>query len=343
MFKPSLAIWILLISTPLSSQNNIYESSTFKFLNIPSSARHNYLGKAAIATFDPDIDIAAANPALIQYNTRGKLLASSALYFTSLYGNVAYGHNIYKYDIPFIVGANFINYGTQTRTDINGNILGKVNPSDLSIYMAASKTYEHYNFGINVKLAYGNYIDAQIGGVAADFSMLYRDVEREIYATVLLKNIGYQFVGQNSSTNSMPFDIQMALSKKLKHMPLRFTIMMQEVHRWNTLNNSIDYYNWPLDPYYERADNGIAGNILSKFVFASEISIGQAVKLGLSYDVRKSIEGRFEAFRGLNGLALGFGVYTRKYDFGYSFSRLTPISVNHQFTLSVNIKEVIAR
>lgn len=321
----------------------IDERAAFKFLNIPSSSRHNYLGKAAIVTFDPDIDIALANPALIQFHTKAKAMASSAMYFTSLYGNLAYAGNNYKFDIPFVAGVNFISYGEQIRTDIYGNQEGKFNPNEISLYLAASKTYKHYTFGLTTKFAYGNYIVATTGGMAADFSILYRDVERDIYATLLLKNIGYQFIGRNASTAPMPFDIQMGFSKKLKHMPFRFSIVAQDLYLWQSTNSDVDYGVWPLNIYYSRSEMGFVGNLMSHLVFGGEFSFGSAVKLGASYDVKKSIEGRFEQFRGLNGLALGFGIYTRKFNIGYGYSKLTPISVNHQFTITANLNEWVSR
>lgn len=97
------------------SGQSVLESSTFKFLNIPGSARHNYLGKSAIAVPDEHIDLVLANPALLEFNSKGKLMASSSLYFQSLYGHVAYSMNNYKFDIPYVVGINFINYGKQRR------------------------------------------------------------------------------------------------------------------------------------------------------------------------------------------------------------------------------------
>ncbi len=333
-------IFLCSIYISFFGQNSVYETSSFKFLNIATSSRQNYLGKAAIATFEPQIDIALANPALIQFHTRGKILASSAYYFTSLYGNVAYGLNNYKHDIPYVVGANFISYGEQIQTDVDGNVLGKFIPNEISTYIAASKTYKNYNFGTTIKFAYGNYLLASSAGVAMDLSMLYRDEEREVYATLLLKNIGHQFVGRNTQSATLPFDIQLALSKKLKHLPFRLTIMAQEIHNWTSINNSSDYYLFPLDPFVTVKDNDLLTILMSKFVFSGEFTLGKAFRFGASYDVKKSIEGRFDAFRGLQGLALGFGIYTRKYDFGYSYSRLTPISVNHQFTLGINLREI---
>jgi hypothetical protein len=324
------------------SAQNIVENSTFKFLNIPGSARHNYLGKAAIASTGPYIDLALANPALLEFNSKDKLLASSSLYFTSNYGHVAYSLNNYKFDIPYVVGINFINYGKQKNIDIYGNELGTFTPTEMSAYIAASKTYEHYKFGMTMKFAYGDYFYAKIGGIAVDMSMIYRDDEREIFATLLLKNVGYQFIGVKTNSNPMPFDIQLAMSKKLKHMPLRFTFAVQELYHWNTATTTVEgfgYGNWPQNNLYQLEKPGIFSSIMSHFIFGAELNFGKTVKIGANYDVKKGMENKFENLRGLTGLGLGFGVYTRKFDLGYSLSKFGPIGANHTFTLTMNIKE----
>lgn len=318
------------------------EQSTFKFLNIPGSARHNYLGKAAITTPTEHIDLVLANPALLEYSSRGKLMASSSLYFQSLYGHVAYSMNNYKFDIPFVVGINFINYGKQTSYDINGNNLGTISPHEASAYIAVSKTYEHYKFGATAKLAYANYIAASMAGAGLDLSMLYRDDERQIYATLLLKNIGYQFIGHRTNTNMLPFDIQLGFSKKFQHNPLRISITAQELYHWNTATtteNNYGYGPWPQNHLYRLSNPSIVSAILSHIIVGIEANLGSGFRAGVNYDIKKGMENSFENMRGLTGLGLGFGIYTRKFDIGYSFSKFSPISVNHTFTLTLNMQE----
>lgn len=345
MKRTLIFVFFILNSFQYCTQN-IVENSTFKFLNIGGSARHNYLGKAAIATPDPNIDLVLANPALLEFNSKDKLLASSSLYFTSNYGHLAYSKNLYKYDIPYVVGVNFINYGKQRNIDIYGNDLGSFTPTEMSTYLAASKTYEHYKFGMTMKFAFADYYYAKIGGVAADVSMLYRDEEREIFAALLIKNIGYQFMGIKTGANSLPFDIQLALSKKFKHMPLRFTFAIQELYHWNTATTTVEgfgYGNWPQTNLYKLNNPGVFSSIMSHFIFGAELNFGKAVKIGANYDVKKGMENTFDNLRGMTGLSMGFGVYTRKFDLGYSISKFGPIGTNHTFTATFNIKEWVKR
>ena len=157
-------------STCIYSQS-ILESSTLKFLNIPGSARHNYLGKAAIASPDEHIDLVLANPALLEFSSKGKLMANSSLYFRSLFSHVGYSMNNYKFDIPYVVGMTFINHGKQRRIDVNGNESGTISPHEFSAYIAASKTFERYKFGATAKFAYANYTAAVAGGGVLYFQL----------------------------------------------------------------------------------------------------------------------------------------------------------------------------
>lgn len=309
-----------------------------KNLSIPSSSRHNYLGKASIATFDSDISLAMSNPSIINYDMRRRLMATTAFYFSSIYSNVAYSMNNEKFDIPIVVGGNIIAYGNQNKVDENGNYLGKFNPIDASFSIAGSKRVENYVFGLATKLTYGNYNIASTMGLAADISVLHNNDDKGINATFLLKNIGYQFLGSNSSTHVAPFDVQFAFSKKLKYIPFRYTVMLQELYRWTASTRSEDYGIWPLNSYYE-TNKSFMGSIMSHFVIGGEFYLGKFMKIGANYDIKKSQEASFDAFRGLTGFSLGFGIYTSKFDFGYSFSKISPISAAHQFTFIINTNE----
>lgn len=325
---------------------NIIENSSMKFLNIPASSRHNYLGKAGIVSPDEHIDLTLANPAHLEYSSKGKLIASTSLYFQSLYSHVGYTMNNYKFDIPYQVGITYLNYGEQRRMDLEGNESGIIKPFEFSAYIAASKTYEHYKFGANLKIAFANYIDATAAGAALDLSMLYRDDDRMIYATLLLKNIGFQFMASGTEAYSAPFDIQMAISKKFKHNPLRISIAIQELYQWSAATTTKNGYGYDIflrNNLYQLDTPSIHTAILSHFVFGIEANLGKGFKLGANYDVNKGMENKFENMRGLTGLGLGFGIYTRKFDLGYALSKFGPIGSNHTFTLTMHMNEWIKR
>ena len=315
---------------------------TYSFLNIPSSARHQYLGRAAIASYDSDLSLALANPSYLDHSMPQKILASTNFYYTSLYNNVAYSGYSNKLDMPFQIGANVISYGKQNLVDMEGNTYGVFNPMEMSFYFSGEYNYGPYRFGSTLKFAYGNYHKANTGGIAADFSALYYDEEREIQAAFMIKNAGYQFLGINASNYGMPFDLQFAFSKRLKHLPFRYTIMAHDLYQWNILYGSDDYFLYPLKGY-ETQKSSFINNLLGHLVFSGEFLLGKAFKVGFNYDLQRSKDLSFEYFKGISGLGIGFGIYTRKFDIGYSFSKLSSVGEAHHFSIVINTNEWFLR
>jgi hypothetical protein len=317
--------------------------STFRFLDIPQSSRHQYLNKGAGGAYDYDAMIAGANPSLIHDEMRGKLLASTNFYFNSIYSNIAYFTANDKFDIPLMIGGNFIAYPEQQSTDIDGNRGIPFTPIELSLYAAGAHQIDKYRFGGQAKLIYGNYLLANNIGVAFDASCMYIDDLRNIQFALILKNMGYQFAGFGSSNNATPFDIQLIFSKRLERLPFRYTITAYNIYQWDSDNFTTDYGIWPLDPFYER-NNTTLNRILNHFVFSGEFFIGSGFKMGFSYDFKRANELQFtEFYRGIPGVAMGLGIYGKKYELGYSFSKLSAAGAAHQITFIANLRDWAVR
>lgn len=336
--------FFLFINIITINSQDFSNESNFSFLNIPKSSRHQYLNKCAIASYDNDVSLVGANPALLSEDMIGKILASSNFYFSSVYSNVSYTTWNNKFDVPFHIGGNFIAYPEQRSVDIEGNVLQKFTPVESSFYIASKKQIGDYHFGATAKLAYGNYYLANNIGIAFDASVLYSDDDRNIQVSFILKNMGYQFISTGGSNAAMPFDAQIAFSKKLSQLPFRYTILAHNLFKSDagTYLNSLNTQIWAFDPYIG-TENSFISSVMSHIVFSGEFLIGSGFKAGFSYDCRRAEELTFSNYRGIPGLALGFGIYSRKYEFGYSFSKLSAVSIGHQFTFVLNMRDWASR
>jgi hypothetical protein len=344
ILRKLLFFFLLIFEISKSFSQDFSRESNFSFLNIPQSSRHQYLNKCAIASYDSDVSISGSNPALLNEDMLGKILASSNFYFSSIYSNFSYVTWNNKWDVPLMFGGNFIAYPEQRSVDIEGNTLQKFTPVESSFYISTKKQIGDYHFGASAKLAYGNYYLANNVGIAFDASVLYSDDDRNIQVTFLLKNMGYQFISMGGSSAAMPFDAQIAFSKKLYKLPFRYTILAHNLFKSDasTSLNSLNTQIWAFDPYIG-TENSLATSIMSHFVFSGEFIIGSGFKAGFSYDFRRAEELTFSNYRGIPGLALGFGIYSRKYEFGYSFSKLSAVSIGHQFTFVLNMRDWASR
>jgi hypothetical protein len=344
ILRKYLFFFILFFEFSMSYSQDFSRESNFSFLNIPHSSRHQYLNKCAIASYDADISLAGSNPALLNNDMIGKILASSNFYFSSIYSNISYVTWNNKWDVPLMFGGNFIAYPEQRSVDIEGNALQKFTPVESSFYISTKKQFGDYHFGASAKLAYGNYYLANNVGIAFDASVLYSDDDRNIQVAFLLKNMGYQFISTGGSTAAMPFDAQIAFSKRLSKLPFRYTIMAHNLFKSDasTTVNALNTQIWAFD-HYIGTDNSFISSVMSHFVFSGEFLIGTGFKAGFSYDCRRAEELTFSNYRGIPGLALGFGIYSRKYELGYSFSKLSAVSIGHQITFVLNMRDWASR
>jgi hypothetical protein len=151
ILRKYLFFFILFFEFSMSYSQDFSRESNFSFLNIPHSSRHQYLNKCAIASYDADISLAGSNPALLNNDMIGKILASSNFYFSSIYSNISYVTWNNKWDVPLMFGGNFIAYPEQRSVDIEGNALQKFTPVESSFYISTKKQFGDYHFGASAK------------------------------------------------------------------------------------------------------------------------------------------------------------------------------------------------
>lgn len=70
-------------------------------------------------------------------------------------------------------------------------------------------------------------------GMAADLAAMYSDTAKRLAATVVVRNIGFQFTPYNDKRESVPTNLEMSISKRLKHLPLRFIFTGHHLTQWN--------------------------------------------------------------------------------------------------------------
>ena len=142
----------------------------------------------------------------------------------------------------------------------------------------------------------------------------------------------------------IPFEIQIGVSKRLKYLPLRLSVIMHNLQRWNILYD---------DPNTEE-DTSIFGdfvtgnntnpevdNFFRHFIFNLEFLLGkrETLRLRAGYNHLRKKELSVENFRSLAGFSFGFGIRIKKFqiDYGHSVYHLAG-GTNH-FGISTNLNE----
>ncbi len=90
-------------------------------------------------------------------------------------------------------------------------------------------------------MIYSGYEDYTSYGLAVDIAGSYINPEHNLTVSLTARNIGTQlkpFVSRN--IESLPLEINLGVTQKLKHLPFRYSIILTNLHKWD-----LTYYDPP--------------------------------------------------------------------------------------------------
>ena len=143
----------------------------------------------------------------------------------------------------------------------------------------------------------------------------------------------------------LPFEIQLGVSKKLRHLPFRFSVIYHHLQRWNILYDDPNAEQSPLffgDVQTERSDTEIFFDNFSRhFIFNGELLIGQKENLqlraGYNHLMRKELN--VDNFSSFGGFTFGFGLKINRFRIDYGRTNFHIAGGLNQLTISTNLKE----
>ena len=318
---------LLLCCGTLSSSGQIGGEDAFTFLKLPPSARLTALGGSLITVRDEDPAMAVLNPATLTEATSGGMTFQNNFHFDGIYnGYVGYAHHIENWGITSHGGVQFMQYGDFTLADEFGNALGEFKASEMAITIGASRAFsERLSAGVNLRFINANYESYHSSALAADIGGTYFNEESQFSAGVVIRNVGVQLSAFEEVNENLPLDIQVGISKRLKHLPFRFSVTAHSLNRWNLR------YESPLD------DDGttILGdgsnetsqfskevdNFFRHMIFSGEFLIGktEVLKLRIGYNHQRRKELTVGSLRSLAGFSAGVGIRIKQFSIDYGF------------------------
>ncbi len=326
---------LLLFSISAYSQAG---SSVFNFLNLPYSARHNAHGGENVSLgYDGDISFALNNPALLSSSTHNSLSMSYAFYGASMnFAGVAYGHN--WGDNYGGIAVHYLDYGKFAYSDEYGTLSGTTfSARDFLVdIMYARQLGPMFRVGAALKPVYSAYEAYHSFALGADVGGYFVLPDSTLQVGLTLQNIGWQLKGFYSDESgqkleTMPLNLQLGLSYKLPHAPLRFSLTIHNMQRWNldygtSENESVRWYDM----------------LFRHTVWAIDIIPKKDIFwLTLSYNHRRRMEMQLKDQRSLAGFALGAGLHIKSVRVGFAFSQYTRGNFTYQATLALDINEYL--
>jgi hypothetical protein len=322
--------WLVLSSTLYAQPGG---RSSFDFLNVPSHARLNGLGGVNVSLHDRDVNFFASNPALTSDSLDRFASAGYQAYVAKI------GHAFAAYQHPFskigslTFGVQHINYGSIQGYDLNGTETSEFNSSETAISVSKSHTIGNFRMGATIKGAFSNLAGFRATAVLADIGGLFVHPKQALSAGLVFKNIGV-VVGDYGSANSrVPFDVQLGLTFKPAHMPVRFSFTGY------MLSKDVSYFNSAVGG--ERP--GTVKKILEHVNFGSEILIHKNVNLlmGYNYLIHETL--KLTTGGGSAGLSFGFSAAIRSFEFVASRSAYVAGAGSYSFTVISNMNKILKR
>lgn len=318
--------------------------NTYQFLNLPNSARVASLGGNILASGDSDVNLIFHNPALLSPEMTNHLVMNYINYFSDInFGYVSYAYHHEKYG-SFAAGIHYINYGDFVRMDETDQFLGNFSAFEQSLNLSWAKPLDSlFRIGGTMKIIYSSLDSYYSSGVAFDFGASYNNPERNFAAGLVIKNLGTQFKTYvKGNFESIPFDIQIGLAKRLNHAPFRFFVTAQNLLNWNMVfpsssTSSIDPVTGEL--IKENKFEKFADNFMRHFIAGSELILSENffIRFGYNYKRRQELKISTRAFT--VGFSWGFGLRLNRFHFSYGRATYHLAGPSNHFSISTNISE----
>jgi len=159
-------------------------------------------------------------------------------------------------------------------------------------------------------------------------------------------HIGTQLSSYAGTREPMPTNVQLALSKRLKHMPFRFTVTAHHLNRWDL------QYDNPFDddgtfiigetPASTESNRSTVDNIFRHLIFSGEFLLGKAenlrLRLGYNHMIKQDLSVTTNS-ASFAGFFFGFGLKVSKFRFDYGRGVYHIAGGAHHITISTALSE----
>lgn len=319
-----------MIALPTFAQDG---QKVYRFLDLPNSVRADALGGTNVSLIDNDVSLVFQNPAAL-----GKEMDMNAnVNFLSYIADVKIGSAIFGKSIrdanSFAVGVNYIDYGNFKETGSNNEELGSFSAKDIVV----SGIYSHMltdrlRGGVTAKFISSSYADYSSTAIGFDVGLSYYNEDREFSAGLVLKNIGSQLSSYNNKRVSLPWDINIGISKRLRSAPVRFSLTGVYLTQWKFTKvneaNGID-----------SSDDNFAKTLLKHTIIGVDIIPSPNFWIGVGFNPKAHYDLKLQEGNKFGGFNAGAGVKIQKFSIGFSLAKYHPSATSYHFNLGVDISK----
>lgn len=311
--------------------------TSFDVLDLPVSSHINALGGNNISIIEEDVTVMYHNPALLGQEMNMQFAANYMRYVAGInLGGVSYAQAVRRHG-TWAAGLQYAGYGSMRQTDATGVITGTFSPKDLLI----SGLYSHditssLRGGIHAKLLYSSYESYSALALFFDLGINYYNVDRDLSLSVVFKNLGGQIKKYDTQNIAMPWDIQLGLSKTMRHIPLRFSMTIQHLTKWHLPFEKVNH-----DTGEMKVQDSFFSNLFRHLAFGLDYIPNRNFYLALGYDCKRKGDMAAAGRRIFSGVTVGAGVRVKMFGIDVSMAQHHSNGFTFMANFSMNISQFL--
>lgn len=320
----------------MNAQNG---STSYDFLNIPTSSHAYALGGTAPALITEDIMLTDQNPALIGPEIESRAAVGYMHYMGSgNFATVRFGKGAGE-NSAWAAGIRYLNYGSMLQYDQSGIAGDRFSPTDIVFEGTYSRDIsERWRGGINLNLIYSHYDIYSAFAVAVDLGVNYYDDEHDLSLSFVLKNVGGQVKRFNETYNRLPIDLQIGYMQGLGESPFSLAITARHLTRWN-----LPYYTHPKDSEGKEAElkSKFMSNLFRHLTFGLQYAPSEKFYMALGYDYKTRTDMSSYQRNFFSGFSVGAGINVKSFGFGVAYAMPHKSGSSLMLNLDCNIAELM--
>lgn len=321
--------------------------NAYDFLNLTNSARVAALGGQNISLYDDDLNVVFHNPSILSSEMSNQMVLNYVNYFAGVnYGYAAYSWQNQK---PYNMGAgiHYVYYGEFIEADASGIQTGTFRAADYAFNLFYSRLIldSLLSVGVNVKPLYSDLESYTSLGIAVDVGVSYYNPDRLLGAALVIKNTGMQLKKYYpaQTRESLPFEIQFGITKRLSHAPFRISVTGQQLQTWDLsyqTEEEIEEEESETLLGTTSSETPVADfgdNLLRHIILGVEFVPSENFNVMLGYNYKRRSELAIDDKVGMVGFSWGFGIKVRKFHINYGRSSYHLARGTNHFSITTNL------
>ena len=334
---------VLLLLTLLNELNGqTGGEGVYSFLQLTNSAKAAALGGIQVALPDPDPELLLQNPALLSPAMNHLLSVNYARYLAGIgFGYGAYARDLGKYGMAAI-GIQFVDYGQFVAADETGLITGSFSASEYALNLTYSKSFgPFFTAGVSLKPIYSHLENYRSYGIAADLGLLHHSADRLTTVAICLRQLGTQLSTyyDNAPHENLSWSLQMGYTHQLQHAPLRISITVYDLNRWNGSVTATD----PNGIVSSENDRSLFPKLMRHLSLGAELFPEQTLTLRVGYNYRRYSDLAIANQSGITGFTAGLGIRLTAIRLNYALSGYSQSGMVHNFSFSLDLSQFMRK